>query len=195
MSNRDKGPAPDKLIEGHRYDGIQEYDNPMPRWWTGIFWATIVFSVIYYLGIHVFDLIDTYEEDLAESIQELDAVRASYAAEQPSFEADEKGLSAALADPAAAERGKAHFAAYCVACHGDAGQGSIGPNLADDYWLHGGSNTELFAVISAGVLEKGMPGWEATLKPNERADVVAYIRSINDSNPPGAKEPQGELVE
>jgi cytochrome c oxidase cbb3-type subunit 3 len=199
MSNElrtgNREPGTDKIIEGHRYDGIQEFDNPMPRWWTGIFLATIVFSVAYYLGMHVFSVIDTYDEDLAESMQELEAVRAAYAAVAPAFEVDDASLEVAVRDPAMAASGKVHFDAFCIACHGDLGQGSIGPNLTDAYWIHGAGNVEIFDVISKGVLDKGMPPWESALEPHERAELLAYVRSIEGTNPPGAKEPQGELVE
>ena len=197
MSNPTPTPenGKDQVIEGHKNDGIQEYDNPMPRWWTGIFLLTIVFSVVYFLGMHVFGVIDTYDDDLAESTQELEAVRAAYAAAMPTFEVDDASLEEAIRDPAMAASGKAHFAAYCIACHGDLGQGSIGPNLTDDYWIHGARNAEIFDVISKGVLDKGMAPWESVLQPHERAELLAFIRSIQGTNPPGAKEPQGELVE
>ena len=189
------GDAEDQVIAGHTYDGIKEYDNPMPGWWVWMFVATIIVSGIYVLGIHVFDFIDTYEEDLAESQYELELIRESYAAANPSFEADEATLAAVAADPAAAEAGATHYAAVCAACHGAEGQGLIGPNLADAYWLHGGDDVSVFEVISVGVPAKGMPAWEGSLTPEERAQVLAYIRSFEGTEPVGAKPPQGDLYE
>ncbi|RMF65281.1 MAG: nitrogen fixation protein FixP [Bacteroidetes bacterium] len=185
----------DTPMQGHNYDGIQEYDNPMPGWWVWLFWGTIIFSVVYTLGLHVFGFIDSYEEDLAESQQELMAIREAYAAANPAAAIDEATLAAYVADPARVEAGAAHYAAQCAACHGDKGQGLIGPNLTDKYWLHGNTNMDLYNVITNGVLDKGMPPWEAVFTPEQRAELVAFIRSLEGTNPPGAKEPQGTLYE
>lgn len=193
-------PAPeeqpdDVTIQGHNYDGIREYDNPMPGWWVWLFWLTIVFAPIYFLGVHVFGFINTYEEDLAANQQELQEMRDAYAAAHPSFSADAETLARYVADPAQAEAGKATFMLYCMPCHGDQGQGLIGPNLTDNYWLHGNTDVEIFTTITNGVVEKGMTAWENTLTAEQRAQLVAYIRSIAGTNPPGAKEPQGTLYE
>ncbi len=189
------GDAPDNLLRGHRYDGIREYDNPMPGWWVWLFWITIGFAVVYTLGVHVFDFIDTYQEDLAEQIESMDAQKASYAAANPSFVADEATLAAVVDDAAAAEQGASYYASYCAACHGDQGQGLIGPNLTDAYWIHGGSNTDLFEILRVGVADKGMPAWESALSGEQRAQLVAFIRSLEGTNPPDAKQPEGEPYE
>lgn len=189
------GAEQDKPIQGHQYDGIQEYDNPMPGWWIWIYIGTFVFSVIYVLGIQVFDFVDTYEDDLQESLTDLEAIRANYAATQPAFNVDEATLATYENDPAKVEAGAVHFAAQCAACHGAQGQGLIGPNLTDEYWVLGGMNTDIYTVISKGSLLKGMPPWEGMFTPEERAEMVAYIRSLEGTNPPNAKEAEGELVE
>lgn len=181
-------------MEGHSYDGIKEYDNPMPGWWVWTFIACIVFSAVYLLGVHVFGFINTYEDDLAASLEQLEAVRAAYASANPTFQADEETLAALIADPASATNGAATYATYCAACHGDQGQGLIGPNLTDAYWLNGGTNVDIFEVITSGVPAKGMPAWENALSPEQRGELLAYIRSLAGTEPPGAKEPQGELV-
>ena len=191
----ESGTYQDQIIQGHKYDGIREYDNPMPGWWVALFWATVVFSVVYVLGVHYLDFIDTYEEDLAESLNDLEAARAAYAEANPTFTVDEATLQAYVDDPAMAEAGATHYAAVCASCHGDQGQGLIGPNLTDAYWIHGGSNMDLFAVITEGVPAQGMPPWDSALSPEERAQVVAFLQSIQGTDPPNAKEPQGELVE
>jgi cytochrome c oxidase cbb3-type subunit 3 len=185
---------PDQVIKGHKYDGIREYDNPMPGWWVWLFWASIAFSVVYVLGLHVFDMIDTREEDLAESVAQLEAVRTAYAEANPTFEVSNEALAAYVGDPAMVEAGATIYTAQCAACHGQEGQGLIGPNLVDEYWLHGHTNEDIFHVLTTGVLDKGMPAWESILSPEERAQLVAYIRSIQGTEPPNAKEPQGEPV-
>lgn len=195
MSTQPDGHEPDQIILGHTYDGIREYDNPMPGWWVWLFVATIVFAPFYLLGVHVFGFINTYEDDLAESQAKLEEMRAAYAAANPGAAIGEAQLAAFVADPSRAEAGAATYAAFCAACHGDVGQGLIGPNLTDEYWIHGGSDFEVFTVISEGVPDKGMPGWEASIAPEQRAELVAFIQRLAGTNPPGAKGPEGERVD
>ncbi len=189
------GDTRDQVITGHKYDGIREYDNPMPGWWLWLFWGTIFFSVVYVLGIHVFGFVDTYEEDLAENMEELQQIRHAYAEANPTFEADEEALAGFVGNPSMIEAGARHYAAQCATCHGDQGQGLIGPNLTDPYWIHGGSSVDVFNMISEGVPAKGMPPWQGVFSAEERAELVAFVRSLEGTNPPNAKEPQGELVE
>jgi cytochrome c oxidase cbb3-type subunit 3 len=87
------------------------------------------------------------------------------------------------------------YQAVCAACHGDQGQGVIGPNLTDPYWIHGGTTVDIFTVISDGILSAGMPAWSAQYSPEERAQITAFVASLEGTDPPGAKAPQGELVE
>lgn len=185
----------DGPMKGHRYDGIREYDNPMPGWWVWIFILSIIFAVIYVLGLHVFGFINSYEDDLAEGIENLEVMRMAYAGQASPLETDPAALAAIIEDPGAASLSLTNYATYCAACHGDEGQGLIGPNLTDRYWIHGGSNERLFEVISTGITDKGMPGWESVLSSEDRARLVALIRSMAGTNPPNAKEPQGELLE
>ena len=182
-------------IAGHRYDGIREYDNPMPGWWVWLFWGSIIFSVVYYLGIGPLGFVDTYDEDLDQSLAQLQRVRDSYQAANPSASVDSLTLAQAVADPARVTQGAVLYAAQCAACHGPQGQGMIGPNMTDSYWIHGGSNMEIFIAVSQGVAAKGMPPWEAVYTPEEMGSLVAFIRSIVGTNPDNPKEPQGDLVE
>ncbi len=179
----------DRLL-AHDYDGIQEYDNPMPRWWVYVFWATIVFAAIYAINIGPIGIgkgrIAEYEADMA-------AARAKYAtASGPTI--DPATLAKLAKDPATLATGKALFATNCAACHrADAG-GLIGPNLTDDYWLHGGTLPEIYATVTNGVPAKGMPTWGKVLKPNQVAAAAVYVASLHGSNPPNPKPPQGVLV-
>lgn len=200
VSNQDQGTPleggdKDRIIKGHKYDGIQEYDNPMPGWWVWLFWATIAFSGIYVVGLHYAGFIDSYADDLAQQTARIDAVRTSYAEANPSFEVTEEALAGYMDNDLAVTSGSGTFTRLCAACHGNQGQGLIGPNLTDTYWIHGGSGVEVFKAISEGVPAAGMPGWENALTPEQRAEIVAFIRSIAGSNPPGAREPQGEPYE
>ena len=187
------GGAEDEVIRGHKYDGIREYDNPMPGWWVWLFVATAVFAVIYYVGITFFDFVDTYEDDLAQAQAELVEIREAYAASGPAFETDPRALMRYASDAGMAEAGAEVYMANCASCHGNESQGLIGPNLTDDYWIHGSSNEAIWEILAVGVPAQGMPPWEAVLSPEERAELLAYIRSVDETNPAGAKEPQGDL--
>lgn len=201
MSDTHANPAPEAddqhgvVIQGHNYDGIQEFDNPMPGWWVWLFVITVVFSPIYVLGVHVFGFIDTYEDDLAEGQADLQMIREAHAAQNPAQTVDAAALAAYVDDPAQVAAGAETYATYCQACHGDQGQGLIGPNLTDDYWIHGATNEDVFTVITEGVVEKGMTPWEAVLTVEQRAQVMAFVQSIRGTNPPNAKAPEAEPVQ
>ena len=184
--------AEDLLLEGHSYDGIREYDNPMPGWWTWLFIACIAWAPVYVLGVHVFGFIDTYEERLAASQAELAGVRAAYAATAPAFPTDERSLEEYAAHPGHQAAGAVIFAETCAACHGAEGQGLIGPNLTDDAWIHGGGVADLYRIISEGVVAAGMPAWDVQLSEEEQGQVLAFVVSIRGTTPPNPKPPQGE---
>lgn len=179
-------------LQGHKYDGIREYDNPMPGWWVWTFIACIVFTPIYMLGIGQFGFIDTYEDDLAQSQAELAEIREVYASTGPSFKTDAGALAEYAADPLMVATGAETYATICAACHGDVGQGLIGPNLADEFWINGGSEEDIYRNIAEGVPTNGMPAWNVSLSPEEIAGTMAFVISLAGTNPPGAKEPQGE---
>ena len=182
----------DHLLE-HNYDGIQEFDNPMPRWWVYIFWATIVFSILYYFNVPGIGIgkgrIANYNETMAAAR----AAEAKRVAAQPAGSSPEQ-LVALSKDATALASGKQTFTQNCAACHrADAG-GQIGPNLTDDYWLHGAAIDQIHKTVTDGVLEKGMPPWGKVLKPAQLDAVVAYVYTLRGTNPPNPKAPQGELV-
>jgi cytochrome c oxidase cbb3-type subunit III len=183
-------PDAEKLLD-HQYDGIQEYDNPLPRWWVYIFWASIIWAVAYYflpgdMG-HGGKKDEMYAKEMA-------AWDARVAEQGGPAGPDVAVLAALVADPAAVSAGEATYVKYCQACHAAGGAGMIGPNLADEYWIHGGAPAEVWTVVGAGVLAKGMPAWQQMLPPDELDRVVAYVLSLQGSNPPNAKAPEGEKV-
>ena len=179
----------DKLLN-HTYDGIQEYDNPMPRWWLLTFAATIVFSVIYLFNIGPVGSgkgrIADYEADMAAY------ARAHPAPTGGDMSSDQ--LLALVKDEEAMEEGKEAYTAYCASCHAPDGGGLIGPNLADAYWLHGGTIADIYKTVTIGVLEKGMPPWGKTLKPEQLSAVVAYVSTLQGTTPANPKAPQGTPV-
>jgi cytochrome c oxidase cbb3-type subunit III len=178
----------DERLLDHEYDGIQEYDNPMPRWWVYIFWATIIYSVIYL--VLPGDMGAGAKKD-AMYEKEMAAWRAAHPAPEGGGAADVAALTALLADPAALAAGEATYVKYCQACHAPGGAGMIGPNLADDAFLHGGSIDSVYLVVSTGVLAKGMPAWQSMLKPDELDAVVAYVKSLQGTTPANPKAPEG----
>jgi len=184
---------PDNLLLDHRYDDIQEFDNPMPRWWVYIFWATIVFSVLYWLNVPGIGVgkgsIASYRAEIAAA----EAAAARRNANRPAASTPEQ-LTALTRDRAAVALGKEVFKRNCAACHRLDGGGQIGPNLTDDYWLHGAAIGQVLATVSNGVLEKGMPPWGKVLKPAQLDAVTAYVVTLRGTNPPNPRPPQGELV-
>jgi cytochrome c oxidase cbb3-type subunit 3 len=181
------------LMQGHKYDGIQEYDNPMPGWWTGIFLITILFTPVYILGVHTFDFINDYGDDLAASQADLEQIREAYAAEHgPTIETDAASLAGYAEDPVMVAAGTEVYTTTCASCHGDAGQGLIGPNLTDEFWINGGGAENVYTVINEGVVAKGMPAWGAVLNEEKMAQAMAYVLSLEGTNPPGAKAAEGE---
>ncbi len=179
----------DIIIEGHDYDGILEYDNPMPSWWLGIFYVTIVWSLFYLVGISL-GYINTYEEDLNVETQRLLIVQNAAKADTP--DVTQEYLAALVGNDEVITNGSAAFTASCAACHGSVGEGMIGPNLTDAEWLHGGSLTDIYNIVHDGVLAKGMPAWGSILSHDDAVAVVIYIESLKGSNPPNAKAPEGQ---
>jgi cytochrome c oxidase cbb3-type subunit 3 len=176
----------DRLLE-HSYDGIQEYDNPLPTWWKLIFYATILVVPLYLwdpLGIGVGPGREkAYQQDMA-------AFRAAHPVNAGPTLTDDQILAMSK-DATKVADGKAVFMTNCVACHRADGGGLIGPNLTDDFWIHGGLPGQIHTTITDGVLAKGMPNWGKLLKPGQVDAVTAYVISIHGSNPANPKEPQG----
>jgi cytochrome c oxidase cbb3-type subunit 3 len=183
MSNGDR----DRLL-AHDYDGIEEYDNPLPGWWVWIFWATIIFS----LGYWLYYQIGPGPTIIAQYDDEMRAATARQAKLAPPAGAVTDDVIVVLTkNPRAMAAAKEIFVARCAACHGPQGQGLIGPNLTDDYWLHGGRPTQILHTITDGVPDKGMVPWKDQLKPEELPMMAAYVLSLAGTNPPNPKPPQG----
>lgn len=184
----------DKLIQDHEYDGIKELDNPLPRWWLMTFYITIVFAVVYFAYYEFLGGPDS-DQRLATEMSHIRAEQEK-TAEAAKEEMATKDYVALASNREVLDRGKAEFMLKCMACHGDKGQGLIGPNLTDDYWIHGnGSVPAILEVMNDGVPDKGMPPWKGLISPELQEDVAVYVYSIHGSNPPGAKAPQGVEVE
>lgn len=166
-------PEKDKLIAGE-YDGIREYDNPIPLWLNLIFVGTVVFSVIYVVYYHVLDAGQLPLQAYAAEVEAYEALRAEKQAA-----ASHVDLAAVAADPAARAAGREIYVTYCAACHLPDGTGQIGPNLTDAEWIHGGELADIVATIDAGVLDKGMPAWGSVLGPEKVRLVAVYVQSLS----------------
>jgi cytochrome c oxidase cbb3-type subunit III len=172
------------------YDGITELDNRLPPWWTVAFGITILFSVVYLYRYHVGQTAPLQIEELEISLRKAEVQRAAFLAKNAG-NVDENSVE--MVDAAGIARGKSIFEANCVACHGSLGEGNtVGPNLTDEYWIHGGSLGNIFRIIKYGVVEKGMRSWKDDLTPVQMAQVTSYIKSLQGTNPPNAREPQGD---
>ena len=179
------------IMLDHNYDGIRELDNNLPPWWKYGFYLTIVWGVIYLIHFHVTKTgkLQTaeYEEQLTKAKSELEEYRKKAA-----NLVDENNANM-LTDESSLSSGKSIYMANCIACHGKDGEGTIGPNLVDDYWLHKGGIKDIFKTIKYGYPEKGMKSWQQDLPAKSINDVASYIKSLRGTNPPNAKEKQGDL--
>jgi cytochrome c oxidase cbb3-type subunit 3 len=184
-------PAHEVVDTGHDYDGIRELDNKLPPWWLYGLYLCIVFAVVY---IYRFELAHTAPSTLQE--YEIAVAKAEVEKEEylkhAANKVDENTVTL-MTDVAALADGKKLFGSSCAPCHGPDGQGVVGPNLTDDYWLHKGGVKDVFKTIKYGVPEKGMKSWKDDFNPNQIAQLASYIKSLHGSKPANAKEPQGEL--
>lgn len=181
----------DLIMEDHEYDGIQELKNGMPPWLQAFFAVTILFAIVYFTWYVVLekgpDQIQEYqaEMDIANKQKE-------ERLKQLALSIDENNVTI-LTDESELMIGKQTFTNLCATCHGANAEGKDGPNLTDEYWLHGGGINNVFKTIKYGVAGKTMIAWQEMLDPLQIQRVASYVLSLQGSNPPGAKEPQGNI--
>lgn len=193
MSTPQDNPSENDLLLNHEYDGIQEFDNPMPRWWVWLFWGSFYFSLGYFIHYHMTgngeSVASSYDTDLALA-REKEALQAMGGG------VTEDSLSKLMTNQAMMTDASKLFVQRCAQCHGNQGEGLIGPNLTDNYWLHGDASLmSIFEVISEGVQSKGMPPWKKQLRPIELSKVAAYVGALRGTNVPGPKGTEGRLIE
>ena len=181
-----ESPESDPLLLDHEYDGIRELDNRLPRWWVWLFYITIVFAVIYMGYYHVFNL---GELSAAEYARDNAAGQALKTASQAKFESTLESLQPS-GDSAVLGRGNQVFLTYCAPCHRPDGGGLVGPNLCDDYWIHGPKFSDNLKVIINGVPDKGMLTWKGVLQPSEIYAVASYIYTLRGTKPVNPKPPE-----
>ena len=203
-------------MSGHDYDGITELDNKLPRWWVWLFWITIVYGGVYLAHYHVLGSgklqIAQYEGELKAAA---DAKAAREIAERTGAGENTAGTPSiyqtggapaaapapaepvadpvdALTDSATLAKGKAVYMTNCLPCHGDKGQGIIGPNMTDDWFIHGPLFSDTLRTIREGVIAKGMVPWKAVLKNEDVIAVGSFMHSLRGTNPPNPKPPEPE---
>lgn len=192
MSDKIVLPHAEEPDMGHDFDGIRELDNKLPNWWLATFYLAIVFSFGYWAWYHILDAgplqMEAYEMEMARAAEAAESRRAARG------EVGDEALAALSEDAAVVSSGQAIYGQFCAACHAAGGEGSIGPNLTDAYWIHGGSPKEILKVVSDGVAAAGMPSWRPVLGDEKVEQVTAFLLTLKGKDLPG-KEPQGEKSE
>jgi cytochrome c oxidase cbb3-type subunit 3 len=178
------------ILLDHDYDGIHELDNNLPPWWKYGFYVTIVFAFVYMVVYHVTGTGKLQKAEYEEEINVAEIQKQERMKNSAEFVTEESVTALTEAD--AIGKGKEIFEKNCAACHRTDGGGQVGPNLTDEFWIHGGGIKNIFKVITFGVPAKGMISWQAQLSPKQIQQVSSYILTMEASNPAGAKEPQGD---
>lgn len=179
-----------EIMFNHDYDGIKELDNKIPPWFNILFYGTIVFGIIYMLVFHVFHLKPLSTGEYIEEVRAADMNRQELIKSGAFVNEDNVKQ---LTDPASIQAGKDIFMKNCTPCHGMNGEGTVGPNLTDDYWINGGGIKNIFKTIKYGVPAKGMITWQSLLNPKQIEEAASYVMTLHGTNPPNGKPPQGNL--
>jgi len=178
----------DRLIKGHSYDGIRELDNALPPWWVWLFYLTIAFAIIYSIRLFVFNA-----DDLVQA-KEFNKEMADYHAKHAEAEQANANFEIVLlTDNTSIADGQKTWESICAACHLKDGGGLVGPNMTDNYWIHGNKVEDLYRIITDGVIEKGMLSYKQQLSDKQRLEVASYIlEKLQGTNPANPKAPQGD---
>lgn len=173
-------------LRPYEADGIFELDNNLPNWWVGLFVFTTIFAALYLMYVHMFG-----GPSIAQEYQ--DSLKVKYTTSTQANGDEPTELNAMLGHDGSIKKGKEAYTANCAPCHGAVGEGTIGPNLTDKHWIHGGAPDKILATIQNGFPAKGMPAWNAILGELKCKQLTAFIQSLKGSNPPNAKAPDGTL--
>ena len=180
------------ILLDHDYDGIRELDSRIPPWFHALLWGTVIFAAVYMIRFHIIGSGNVQAEEYLAEVQQA-GMQRQILIKTGAFLNEETVTQ--LTDAAALQTGKDIFIKNCATCHGNNGEGLVGPNFTDKYWIHGGDIKDLFTTIKYGVPSKGMISWSAQLGPNQIQEVASYILSLQGTNPPNPKEPEGTLYE
>lgn len=188
MSDHRDSDTGEKIV--HEYDGIKEADNALPNWWLAILYGTLAFGAVYWLAAESFKTVPSPRAAYDEEVAKAAAVEAARVKAQGVV--TDESLATMSKDGKTTAEGQAIFASTCAACHLATGGGSIGPNLTDEFWLHGSSPTHVYNTIREGYTAKGMPAWGGTLGEERVRTVAAYVLTLKNTNVAGGKAPQGD---
>lgn len=211
----------DELLD-HDYDGIQELDNDLPRWWLWGFYFSIVFAFFYLMYFHVLGIgyssIDQYKSEMNPNYVRATSLSDSYFGLVPRYRSPLAQRHSDINKPSAGPvmvrltrdtdtttyvanmeagaiaTGHDIFMTNCASCHGNEGQGGVGPNLTDNYWIHGAEFTNIVKTVRYGYPTKGMIAWLGQLSPEQIIEVSSFVTTLHGTNPPNPKAPEGELV-
>lgn len=178
------------ILEDHDSDGIRELDNKIPPWFNYLFYGTVLWGAFYMLHYHVLSSGDVQASEYEEEVRLAELKMAELVKSGALL--DESTLTA-LTEVSALNSGKEIYNKNCAVCHTESGAGLVGPNLTDDYWIHGGGIKNIYAVIKEGVPAKGMISWKTQLNPRQIHEVASYVLTLRGTNPPNAKAPEGML--
>jgi len=172
------------------FDGITELDNRIPPWFNYLFIGSVIFAVIYMVNYHILKTSPLPQEEYSNELTSADLLKRVQLASEGEINIDQL---VALKDETSLKAGIGKFKKNCVSCHGNEGGGIVGPNLTDQYWIHGGGIKNVFTTITDGVPAKGMISWKLVFTPKEIQQIASYILSLQGTNPPGGKPPQGTV--
>lgn len=178
-------------LTGHAFDGIQEYDNPLPGWWKWLFIATIVFSLLYWPYYHFGAPGRSASERFSVAIAE--NMRLQFA-EIGELQPNEATLVKMMYDDGWVKFGESVYRANCASCHGLDGGGIVGPNLADDHYKNVREITDILNIVQNGAAAGAMPAWKSRLQLNEQILVSSYVASLRGSTPAKAKGAEGNVI-
>ncbi len=181
----------DSILMDHDYDGIKELDNDLPPWWKYGFYLTIIVGVIYLFNYHIFKTAPLQGEEYKIAMKKAEADIAEFM-KTSANNVDESTVKQ-LTDPADLAAGKDLFITNCSPCHGKFGEGTVGPNLTDDYWIHSGGVKDIFKTIKYGWPDKGMKSWKDDFSAMQISQLATFIRNLKGTNPPKPKDKQGDL--
>lgn len=171
----------------HQADGIQVFDNPLPTWWVALFNFTLIFGLGYLVWYHVLN-----KPGIKDELTQDRKAQEQLAAAQQQVMLSPEELAVKLKDPKLIEEGKGLYLANCSPCHGQAGEGTVGPNLTDKFWIHGGTPDLILSSVTNGIPSMGMVAWGPILGQAKVEAVTAYTLSLQGTNPPNGKAPQGD---
>lgn len=161
--------------------GIPQADNRLPVWWHWLFWSALVLAAGYWLAAEAFGVVPgAFERYLADRAAALDTGEL----------VTDEMLAALARDPLAVQAGADAFARHCTRCHGARGEGQVGPNLTDPFWIGGGAPVDIYATVVEGRNARGMPPWGGELGRGLCKQVTAYLLTIRHQDLPG-RPPQG----